>query len=123
MDDSYCAVLLEPVANAIISVFLQSLSWARMMPADSSAYGYKGQRSPMMGKHYMRDGKKDVAAGVDIVVDMKRLVLERKLSVGIGEVADSQNNMEHSTDDAQSVGLLLLARSAYIRWFDVTDTQ
>lgn len=83
--DSCCAVLWEPVADATISVSLQSLSWARTMPGDSSVCGYKGQRSPVTANYYMLDGKKVLAAVVDIVVDMERLVLERKLSVGIDE--------------------------------------
>lgn len=89
-DDSCCgAVLLEPVANATISVSLQSLSWAHTMLADSSACGYMGRRSPGKVNYYMMDGKKAVADVVDIVVDMERMVLERKLSVGTVEVVGS----------------------------------
>lgn len=58
-----------------------------MMPTDSSVCGYKGQRSPEKVNYYMLDGRKAAEAVVGIVVDMERLVPERMLSVGIGEVA------------------------------------
>lgn len=96
-----------------------------MMPADWNAFGYNGRRSPAKESHCMLDGRKAVVGVVDIVVDIELPVLEPKICVGIGAVAGSQHSVgkEHLTDAAQSVGLLLLARSAYIQWFAEMGTQ